>query len=254
MTMTGVTTPEPMAMKDGHKMGDGKMKEMKEEIKKMKEAHKDLVKENRTKIKENIESFKSENGKPKDAFKGLTEDQKKEIKSLSETHKSEMKALQDSFKASEKTDENIQAHRTAVEALRAKHFDELKAVVGDNAEASAFVDARKSVFEENSQIREENTQARIEMRGAIEDKVMKYKEVFGKKIIDKLPKMPEDKLQKLLTKITTMIAKTTDNTKLKQENKDKLLAQLTSLKELIEEELDNRTSQADTINIDEIIQ
>ncbi len=236
------------------KMGNEERKKLKDEIKMLKGQNKDFVKENRVKIKENLESFKSENGKAKDAFTELTTEQKTALKELNTAHKAEVKALQEKFKSMEKTDENMNAHREEVEAMRAAHFAKIQEIVWDNAKASAFVEARKSVFEENSQMRKENTQARIETRGSIEEKVVQYKEAFAKKLVDKLPKIKEDKLQKLADNVTKMITKTEANTKMKQENKDKILSQLTSLKELIDEELENRAASAEEINIDEIVQ
>lgn len=95
--------------------------------------------------------------------------------------------------------------------------------------------------------------ARIEFRGERSELVSKYKEAFAKRLIEKLPKMSSDKLEKLLVRIESNITKLEANTRTTTEAKDKIISQLISLKELIEEEIENKSSSEEEIDIEAIL-
>jgi uncharacterized coiled-coil DUF342 family protein len=128
----------------------------------------------------------------------------------------------------------------------------IKDLVSSDEQAASFVEARQEVNQENKQIREENQQVRQDYTKNRAKLVTKYKQTFAKVLVQKLPKLTEEKLSKVNEKITTMINTFETNTKISDDKKDKIISQLSSLQELIDEELENRDVVNEDIDLDAI--
>lgn len=83
-----------------------------------------------------------------------------------------------------------------------------------------------------------------------QDLKAKYKEIFTKKLQDKLSQFTQDKLKSIITKIDSSIEAYKSDESLTPEQKEKFVTQLTALKELLQDKLDE---QENSINLDEII-
>lgn len=112
---------------------------------------------------------------------------------------------------------------------------------------------KKETMEKNKELRGDNKEIRQDFRQQRQDLRVKYREQFTKALGSRLDKMNEDKLNIVITRIDSAIAKVESNTKLTQTNKDKLLAQLDALKDLINEKLGN-TSAEEAIDVDALLQ
>jgi hypothetical protein len=74
--------------------------------------------------------------------------------------------------------------------------------------------------------------------------VSSYKEKFDWKLWDKIEKIAKkdpEKLRIIIQKIDAIIKKFDENTKLSEEDKDKIFSQLEALKELVKDNLDSKT-------------
>ena len=92
-----------------------------------------------------------------------------------------------------------------------------------------------------------NIEARIEFRGKLNDKVEKYKNNLGSKLEKGLPKIKEEKIENVLTKIDKVTEVIEKNTKISQIKKDQILTQIIALKELLEEELESKNLDSSEI-------
>lgn len=227
--------------------------EMKKEIKGLKDSKNSEIEGNRSKMEDNLKAFKDANGSAKDAFDGLSDDIKQSVKDEEKKFKAQIQSIRDKYKAMNKTYDNGSAMMVELEAARTQHFDTLSTLVGQDSKAKAFVDKRKWVFQENKGLREKNAQAREDFRGKRSDTIVKYKEAFAKRLWDKLSKISDENLWKVLDKVIKNITKVSADIRIKQEDKDTLASQLTSLKELIEQEQESRTANQETINVDVLI-
>ena len=238
--------------------GSGSKDMRKQEHEQWKQKREDLKKEakaNRDEMKNNRKEFRDEHKDDMKALSGsLTEDQKTQVKALHEAHKTEMDALMAELKSVKGDDAKMKEVFVKIEAARAAHLDKLKAIVGESSEFAKIVEARKGVFEENKALREENRSKREEFRNGIEDKVVKYKGIFVEKISKKLEKLSPTQIQKIIDKVDAQLTKVEANTKLSQENKDKLKAQLVALRETLEDRLDTSDAEQDMIEVQSMIE
>jgi hypothetical protein len=82
-------------------------------------------------------------------------------------------------------------------------------------------EARKEMREENKmdrkEMRDEYKEKRFEMR-------MKYRKLINKRLGDKINKISDTKLEKVLVRIDSRITKIENNTKLSDSKKEKILA------------------------------
>lgn len=104
-------------------------------------------------------------------------------------------------------------------------------------------DKRGEYREMRGEKREEFKNKRFEMK-------MKYKKVFAEKLQSRLDKISDAKLEKVLVKIDTAKSKVESNTRMSEDKKERLFAQLDALKDLINEKLDKTP---DDINVDELL-
>jgi len=76
---------------------------------------------------------------------------------------------------------------------------------------------------------------------------IKYKKQFAKKLAWKLDSLTDDKIKAIIAKIDVAIEKYSTNERLTPEKKEKFIAQLNAIKDLLQEKLD------ELINLDELI-
>lgn len=200
------------------------------------------------KIRGNLDNFIQENGKLKDILK-LTDEEKAEVDALREEHKDDVEALKAEYEAKiaswatlEEKDLLRVELRTKLHELNKTFLEEMNSSVSRSDEVKAYVTARKAVFDENKALRMANLKNREELRWDKKVHVLKYKDKFVKAIWKKIDKIAMSKataLEKVLVKIDAMMDRFEANTKLSEENKTKILAQLIALKELVEDSLEN---------------
>lgn len=206
---------------------------------------KDELKE---KIKENLENFKEENGKLRDVLK-LSDEEKAKLDTLRAEHEEDIKELKAEYEAKisaattpEAKDVLREELRTKLHELNKAYLEEMNSLISRNEEAKAYVLARKAVFDENKTLRQEFAKSREELRWDKKEHVLKYKDKFVKSIwkkVEKIAMQKAEKLEKVLVKIEAMMDRFEANTKLSDENKTKILAQLIALKELVEDSLES---------------
>lgn len=83
-----------------------------------------------------------------------------------------------------------------------------------------------------------------------QDLKAKYKEQFAKQLQARLDKLPVEKLQSVIEKIDLSIEKYTANDKLTSQQKEKFIAQLHALKEIVQEKISQKDEM---INLDELL-
>lgn len=223
-------------------------KELHDSIKEKRNEVKNQIRENRDEIKDNLKSFREQNWTASWVYNNLSDEVKTQIEELREEHKTSIETIKNEYNLkiesaswSESKDALRLELRTKLEELNISYHEELKVLVGNDAEALAWVKARKEVALKNKEIREENQQARIEFRWERQSQIVAFKEKYHAQLWEKITKIwnkKPEKLETILTKIDAMIEKFEANTKLSETNKEKILSQLTALKELIEDTLD----------------
>lgn len=231
-----------------------KAKELKEELRKKKEEEMKMIKENRENMSQNRQDYRVENKEQlKETFSWMKEEKKDELKSLSEENRDEIKALNEEYKWKLLDEASREEYNQKLKELVEKHFEEMKTVVWDDETIDSLMQERKQVFDENKKLREENMNARIEYRWERANMIEKYKKNFVKRLEAAIPKIKLEKLSTVADKIDTMILNIEDNDKLSDDKKDSLVSQLVALKEIVEEEIENRWMMEDMIDIDAIL-
>ena len=206
---------------------------------------KDIRKEKREVISSNFEALKENRSIIKNEFslrselKWLNSELQKEIKVINDTFKEESKLLEDEIKANKWDLEKIQEIRDELNELRVSYYEELISIV-DDTEVKESLTSRLELLKENIALIDSNMEARVEFRWKLNDKVTKYKDVLETKLEKGLPKIKEDKLENVLSKIDKVTEVIENNTKISQTKKDQILSQIIALKELLEEELESK--------------
>lgn len=226
---------------------------LKDELKKTREELKEEVKTKKDEIKTNREEFKENSWDLKDILSDISDEQKEELKTLRDAHRATVEDIKEQLKNKELTSDEREELRNQLDEETTSYAEDVKEVIGDDAEASSYVDSRLELRNKNSEIRDEIRETRVETRGEMADMIETYKEAYFSKLATVVPKLATEKLEKLSTKVDTMIEKVEANTKLSQDKKDKLVAQLVSLKEIIDEELETRDILDEDLDLEEII-
>lgn len=218
--------------------------------------NKDKIKENRETIKDNLKNFKDENWTVAKYMSWLTQEQKDSLLSLREERQKEVNEILVKIKAWNLTETEIAELKTELNTISDEYLAKVKEVVWDNEELLKFFQLRTELFKENQELRQENKTTRNEVketRTEIKDtkKALrdKYKAVFSKKLEWKLDNLSADKIKAIIEKVDTLIAKYNESD-LSQDKKDKLVAQLESIKGILQDKL---TESEDLINVDELL-
>lgn len=224
------------------------LNQRKQEMEMLNEQKKQEIEANKEKIKANNEAFKEERKSIEKPV--LTDEQKAELKSIMDSHKVQADEIKKTVEAGTLTRDEA---ALKLEALRNSTYESVKALLWNDELAQKLLWMKKETMEKNKELRDDNKEIRQDFKQQREDLRVKYKEQFTKAVWSRLDKMDQTKLQTVLTRIDAAIAKVEANTNLSQTNKDKLLAQLNALKDLINEKLGN-TSTEDSIDVDALLQ
>lgn len=219
--------------------------------------NKEKIKENRETIKENLKDFKQENWTVAKYMSWLTQEQKDSLLSLREERQKEVNEILAKIKAWNLTETESAELKAKLNTISEEYLAKVKEIVWDNEELLNFFQLRTEVFKENQELRQENKTTRNdvkETRTEIKDtkKALKdkYKIVFAKKLEWKLDNLSTDKIKAIIEKVDTLIAKYKESD-LSQDKKEKLTAQLESIKEILNDKL---TESEDLINVDDLLQ
>lgn len=235
----------------------------KEDMKKLFDEKKNQLNQVKDEMKETVDGMKEKFNTQKENFqemkkevkKLLTPEQKTKIEELRKTLEDSIKTLRESI-----TPENLEEIKAKAETLKTEYLvkiDELWLV-----EMKKMIEERFQIFSQNQfvnkpemkKMKEELTQKvweiKQEFKAKKQDLVMKYKEQFAKSLESKLAKLSPEKMKAVIVKIDTVIEKNNANTKLTVVQKDKLTAQLSVLKELLQDKIDESENG---LNIDELL-
>ncbi|MDD2907279.1 MAG: hypothetical protein PHH98_01430 [Candidatus Gracilibacteria bacterium] len=215
------------------------IKTFKKDIKEIRAEKKDEISENFKTMKENREEIKSEFSL-KSVLKGLNSELNTEIKTLNDTFRADVKDLEDQIKDNVGDLVKVKELRLELQNLRVAYYEKLISLVTDST-VKAELTSRLDLMKQNFELINSNIDARIEYRGKLNDKVSTFKDTLSTKLEAGLPKVKEANIEKVLTKVDGILELIDKNTKISQTNKDKLMAQIIALKELLEEQLEANT-------------
>lgn len=107
---------------------------------------------------------------------------------------------------------------------------------------------KKEFKDKKEELKEKTKEVKQTFKNKKEELKVKYKKVFEKKLEEKLASLSEEKINKIIANIDKAIEKY-NSLEISQEQKDKFIAQLEALKELLKSKLDETQ---DMINLDEL--
>lgn len=235
--------------------------------KEIREEYKEKIEWNREEMKDNREEFRQENWNMVDYLSGYTQEEKDELFELRKEYQEELNELLSELKSTDLTEEDIAEIKADIEELKAEYLDAVKEIVWEDEQVLKFLELRMWVFRENQQLRDENKDLREDMRqemwtwmmnsfqwgNKIMDKKMelrqKYKKVFAKPLESKIENIPVEKLKLISSRIDTLIEKYS-SMDMDETKKEKTIAQLEAIKEIIDDKL---TTSEDMLDIDEIL-
>jgi hypothetical protein len=225
----------------------------------MRMDHMERERMEREKIEQNMRDMdrmryeEQDEGEIKKIFMSLPEDVKIKIKELDKKFHENMMALSNDFMAAWFDNIRREELEEKLQKLRAEHHDEMKRILAGQKEALTKLEERKEVFKQNRELRNDVSETRKSFRGENKQRISKYKEVFLKRLWNKLDKVPTDKLETLIMKINTIIAKYSANTRLPEEKKRTILSQLEALKDIVNLRLD-KVNTDEELNIEAILE
>ncbi|MDD4151141.1 MAG: hypothetical protein PHR68_00845 [Candidatus Gracilibacteria bacterium] len=200
-----------------------------------------------------------ENGENKTYTGNLTDEEKTQLGYIMKSLEEELKSIRESINK-----DNLVEMKTKTETLKNTYLEKVSSM---NTSFKDSIEKRFEVFYKNQfELREkiENKKEKIKdtMSGSINEVkekikevkqtlIVKYKEKFIKQLGNKLDNISDEKLKLILDKIVVKRENISNNAKLTSTSKEKLLAQLDALTEIINEKLG--ITNNDEINVDEII-
>ncbi len=230
--------------------------QLKEAIAIKKQARADLIKTNqelRAEAKENRAEFKENRDAVKEEIKTLSTEIQEKLKVLWEAHKKAVEALKATI-----TETSTQAEKDAVaaqiKALNLKHIEDIKALVWDNSKITSFFEAKQALIEENKALTTQAQENRKAFKEANAWTVEKYKLEYFEVLKKIIPKVTDAKLEDIADKIDALIVQIEANTTMDATKKALYLAQYTSIKEILEDEINSRNTISEDINIDELLE
>jgi hypothetical protein len=247
-------TSEKRAAKEELKAARADLKGAKEERKVEREVFKNQQKARKDEAKANREAFKKDKSEMKEIFADVTDENKEELKTLREENKAAKNEIKEALKNKDLTLEEREALQAELKEINESYDGKVAELVSGSETATAFIEERKALREQNAAIRAEAKEARKEYRGGRDEKVEEYKEIFFGKLAQIIPKVHNDKLAQISEKIEAMVENIEGNEKITEEKKDILLAQVISLKEILDEELENRETEEEDLDIDSILE
>lgn len=236
-------------------------KDTREELKKAREVRKisrqTLIENNqklRNEIKQNREEFKVENSELREILKKLDKDIQSQIITLSQEHKKAIDLLQEELNNSGTTESRREEIKAQIKTIREAHFAKVIELAWSTDEIKAYFEKRSELIAENEALRTQAKQARVEFREWQNTIIDQYKTQYFDQLENIIPKVSDSRLDIILTRIDVMITKLDSNTTISEERKTKMLAQLTSLKELIQEEQEKRIISDENLDLESILE
>ncbi len=179
----------------------------------------------------------------------VDEEIRTELKELADETKIKVKELKEKMKDAE----DKQVILDEMKALHADRVEKVKTLLQNNPKALEALEAKKMKFEQHMEKRMEEKKQTDRFKSKRQDLVRNYKAKFVKRIGNRLDKIPAQKLEKVSDKIDDLMERYEGNDKISEERKEKFMAQLVALKEMIEEKLSEISIEDDMIDIDEIL-
>lgn len=263
---SGVTNPPANPQQAPRPPKQGKMNDVKaarQDLKTAKEdrkaARQTLIEDNqklRDEAKQNREDFKAQNDWLKEIFSKLDKDVQAQLKTVSEEHKAAIDTLKAELTGSWITEERKAEIDAQIKSLNETNIAKIKelAWTWSSAEIDAYFAKKAELVAENEALRNQAKQARTDFRQWQDAIITKYKDAYFAQLKLVIPKLSDAKLEDVNSRIDAMINKLDANTTMTEEKKTKMLAQLTSIKEIIQEEQDNRTKIDSTFDINTILE
>ena len=232
--------------------------EYKEKMGKLREKRDGSIKVNRMEMKENRKDLRTEKKDNMWELKELlTTEEAAAMKALHEEKKASMEdnekmSKQDYKKLSDEEKEVIKEEKkTKMEA----HMAKVKEILANNPEALKYIEEKHAQKAEmktkHKELRDENMQSRKDFREKRGTLVDTYKKAFIKRLWNRLDKIEDSKLEKVLDKIDTIEVAFEAKTNMSDERKTKILSQIQALREMIEDRLE--TSIDEEIDEDDIL-
>lgn len=204
----------------------------------------------------------------------LSPEQKTEFEAQKEKMGLIMKSLESDLKYIREnlTKENSEELKKKIEELKNSYIEKIAAVLDNKEEAEKIIEHRFQIFiktqienkerlkdmkekiekmkDKAKEFKEKALDKAKEMKAKMEEHkesklVDKYKAKFIKQLKNKLDNIPSDKLEAIVTKIEAKRQIIADNTKLKAAIKEKYLAQLDALLEILKEKLNPSEEELD---------
>lgn len=220
----------------------------KEKIMEKRESTKVRIQANKVKAEINRKDFRSENAEEiKNIKVSLWEEQKAELAVLREELKVEMNDLKVRLEAAS-TDEQKEGIKDNIQNLMEEHYQAVEEIVWEG-EIKDIIEKRKTVFNENQNLREESKEMRREYLEVKKDTVQKYKKAFISRLENVIDELSDEKLVEVNDRIDSMIERTDSNVNISDEQKETLLSALVALKEIIEEKLQSDVMQDDAMQV-----
>lgn len=241
-TMSGSIIKEKMELersKSGSWIRED-IKIFKNGIKEIRNEKKEVISTNLKDLKENRSEIKSEFSL-KSVLKWLNAELITKVKALDETFRADVKALEEKIKTNIWDIETVKELRLELQNIRIAYNEKLISLVTDTEVKNALT-KRLELLKQNFLLVNSNIDARIEFRWTLNDKVTTYKDKLSTKLWNGLPKVKEANIEKVLSKVDGVITIIENNTKITQDNKNKIMAQIIALKELLEEQIESNSS------------
>ena len=182
------------------------------------------------------------------SFANLNEWVKMEIRNINQEYNNQFEEIKNLYREKINSAILLENKEQLREELKIKlqdmamiHYQDLEESVWSDENALAWVKARQELAIKNKELIEENNALRNEFNYERKNQISYFKEKFDSQLwsnIGKISQNNHEKLEQLLTKIDSFMVKYETNTNLSKMAKDKILSQLTALKELIEDSLD----------------
>ena len=171
-------------------------------------------------------------------FENLDEDIQNQLEELKSQHKGAIKALHESFEEFKWEEEKKEEFKAQMKALRDSNFEEIKSLLWEESEIVKKMEEHHAEKEAKKIARDEWKEKKKAFREARWDSISSYKTQFLEKIGDRIEKISEDKLKRILGKLDGLYTKTEWNTNLSDEQKETTLSKIVALQDLITEQLE----------------
>lgn len=209
----------------------------------------------RDEAKQNRATFKAENDSLKELFSTLSSDIQAQLKTLNKEHRATIDSLKLELTGSWITEERKTEIITQIKSLNEANIAKIKEIVWTwSTEIDSYFAKKEELIATNVALRTQAKQAREEFRQWKNEIVDKYKDIYFAQLKNLIPKLSDTRLETISSKIDATITKIETNTTMSEDRKTKMLAQLTSIKEIIQEEQDSRTNIDETFDVNTILE